>query len=359
MHNNKKAWIIVIALVVIIKIFAAFPVAVERYYSNGLYVGISRVQRFLLGWVPFSIGDIVYGAAAVYLLVKLFRFFRAVFKKQAGRSSWFNGISWLLFWSLGVYVVFNIFWGLNYNRLGTAYQLKLQMKPYTNEELAAVMQLISKRIDETVAASLPSRDMYHEHKQLFGKAIQSYTVIDTIYPQFHYKPSSIKASLFSYVGDYLGYTGYYNPFTGEAQVNTTVPVFVQPFTTCHEIGHQLGYAKENEANFAGYLSAKSSPEAAFRYSVYFDLYAYGIREMKIRDSVTAKAIHQQVSLQVKKDFATLKEFYARYENPIEPLITKLYGQYLRANQQPAGMQTYSEVMAFLVAYYKKYGADKL
>jgi len=55
-------------------------------------------------------------------------------------------------------------------------------------------------------------------------------------------------------------------------VNTTTPVFTQPFTTCHEIGHQLGYAKENEANFAGYLSARSSRDPAFLYSVYFDLY---------------------------------------------------------------------------------------
>ncbi len=69
--------------------------------------------------------------------------------------------------------------------------------------------------------------------------------------------------MYSYLGNYLGFTGYYNPFTGEAQVNTTVPLFVQPFTTCHEIGHQLGYAKENEANFAGYLAAKSSPDAGF------------------------------------------------------------------------------------------------
>jgi hypothetical protein len=161
------------------------------------------------------------------------------------------------------------------------------------------------------------------------------------------------------LGDYLGYTGYYNPFTGEAQVNTTVPVFVQPFTTCHEMGHQLGYAKENEANFAGYLSGKSSADPSFTYSVYFDLYNYGIRELYGRDSVLAIALNKQKPLQVKKDMIALRKFYDKYENPIEPYIRKLYGQYLRANEQPAGMQSYNEVMAFLIAYYKKYGAAAL
>ena len=165
--------------------------------------------------------------------------------------------------------------------------------------------------------------------------------------------------MFSYLGDYLGYTGYYNPFTGEAQVNTTVPVFVQPFTTCHEMGHQLGYAKENEANFAGYLSGKSSGDPAFTYSVYFDLYSYGIRELYGRDSVLAKELIKRKPLQVKKDIIALRQFYTKYENPIEPYIRALYGQYLIANEQPSGMQSYNEVMAFLVAYYKKYGEESL
>jgi hypothetical protein len=359
MHRNKKAWIIVVILVIVIKVFAVFPVAVERYYSNGLYSGISKLQRFLFGWIPFSVGDLLYGAAVLYLLVKLVRFAKAVIKRKMGKDFWLNSITWLFFWSLGVYVVFNILWGLNYNRLGTAYQLQLQMKPYSNEELKAVMQVIVRRLDETADAALPVRDTFLQKRPLFEEAARAYRQIDEQYPTFSYRPASVKPSLFSYLGDYLGYTGYYNPFSGEAQVNTTVPVFVRPFTTCHEIGHQLGYAKENEANFAGYLSAKSSEDVAFRYSVYFDLYVYGRNELRMRDSAAAKEIHRQASKQVKKDLVELAAFYDRYENPIEPVIRKLYGQYLRANQQPSGMQTYSEVMAFLVAYYKKYGESAL
>ena len=239
------------------------------------------------------------------------------------------------------------------------YQLRLQMKPYSTEELQKVMNIIVQRLDTTNVKAMETRELYLSRQALFGESYKSYQLAENQYPQLVYATKSVKSSLYRSLGDYLGYSGYYNPFTGEAQVNTTVPVFTQPFTTCHEMGHQLGYAKENEANFAGYLSAKSSADAAFRYSVYFDLYSYGIRELYGRDSVMAIELNKQKPLQVKKDIIALKTFYDEYENPIEPYIRRLYGQYLKANEQPEGMQSYSEVMAFLIAYYKKYGAEAL
>jgi hypothetical protein len=359
MHVKKRPWLVLLVLVVSVKIFSLFPAAVERYYAAGMYPLITQLLRFLLGWLPFSVGDILYMVAGIWLLLKFVRLIRAIVQRKAGRSFWWNRLRWLTFYSLLVYTVFNILWGLNYNRLGTAYQLRLEIKPYTTEELAGVIKILLRRLDSTNAGALADRSALHSKRVLFDGAWQGYQVAAGRYAHLVYRNRSIKPSLFSYLGDYMGYTGYYNPFTGEAQVNTTVPVFVQPFTTCHEIGHQLGYAKENEANFAGFLSAQSSTNPAFRYSLYFDMYSYGRRELYQRDSTLATTLDKQKPLQVKKDFAELRAFYAAYENPIEPYIRRLYGQYLRANEQPSGMQSYSEVMAFLVAYYKKYGEEAL
>ena len=359
MHRNKKAWWILVACAVLVKLFSLFPGAVETYYSNGIYQFTSRLQRLILGWIPFSIGDILYCVVIIWLLVKLFRFIKTIAKRRANGAFWKNALLWCCFWSLFVYTAFNILWGLNYNRQGMAQQMQLNMQRYSKEELIAVLQTVMQRINETADSSLKTRDAYLKKSGLFAEAIQSYQQAQPAFKHLSYKTSSVKPSLFSYLGDYLGYTGYYNPITGEAQVNTTVPVFLRPFTTCHEIGHQLGYAKENEANFAGYLSAKSSGDPAFRYSVYYDLYSYGIRELYFNDSTAALQLSKHIHPQVKKDYKALNDFYDRFQNPIEPLIRTLYGQYLRANEQPGGMRSYSEVMAFMVAYYKKYGAGAL
>ena len=359
MKGKRKLWIVLGILAIVIRVTAFFPAIIEKYYSTGVYPVIVSLLRVLFGWIPFSIGDLLYAFTAVYLLVKLFRFIHAIIRKKADRSFWRRCLQWLITATLLVYTIFNIFWGLNYNRLGMARQMQLEMKPYSTEELDTVMMVIVERLDSSHVKALQTRDDYLHKRALFSEAYQAYQQAKPAYPHLIYSVKSVKPSLFSYLGDYMGYSGYYNPFTGEAQVNTTVPVFIQPFTTCHEMGHQLGYAKENEANFAGYLSGKSSHEPAFVYSVYFDLYNYGIRELYGRDSLLAKALIAKKPLQVKKDMLTLRKFYEGYENPIEPYIRKLYGQYLRANEQPSGMQSYNEVMAFLIAYYKKYGAEAL
>ena len=121
------------------------------------------------------------------------------------------------------------------------------------------------------------------------------------------------------------------------------------------MGHQLGYGTEDEANFSGYLAAKSSKENTFKYSVYFDLYLYANRELYSRDSLAAKANYKLLDTLVRKDISTYRDFLKNHQNPIEPYITELYGKYLQANNQPNGMDTYDEVIGWLIAYKKKYG----
>jgi len=161
--------------------------------------------------------------------------------------------------------------------------------------------------------------------------------------------------MWGWLGNYLGYMGYYNPFTGEGQVNTTIPLFLQPFTTCHEIAHQLGYAKENEANFVGYLAAISSKDEFFHYSVYLDLFLYANRNLYHSDSAAANTFTKQLLPAVKNDLIVWRKFNQRHKNPVEPVIRWMYGKYLENNQQPSGMLSYDEVNGFLIAYYKKYG----
>jgi hypothetical protein len=192
-------------------------------------------------------------------------------------------------------------------------------------------------------------------RQLFNESVASYQLTESGFPFLAYRTASLKPSIYSYLGNYLGFSGYYNPFSGEAQVNTTIPAFVQPFVSCHEIGHQLGFAKENEANFAGFLSARGSINPAFRYSVYFDMYSYALSELYRRDSTGAKQIHQSLDPQVRKDYATMQQFFGRFQNPVEPIIRALYGRYLKANDQPGGLRSYNQVVAMLVAYKRKYG----
>ncbi len=355
--KRKREWKLVLILFIIallIKLISLDSDIVEQYYSTGLYVFISRTLRFLLGWLPFSIGDVFYAAVILWLLVTLIRLVRSLFKKQFTKQKFITGIRHFIQLVLIVYILFNTLWGLNYNRKGIAYQLQLHPQQETKDDLDSVTLLLLQKVN-TARRNLPTQVQYLSYQQSFSMAVEAYQNAEEKYPFLQYRFRSIKPSLYSLAGNYLGYSGYYNPFSAEAQVNVKMLPFTTPYVTCHEMAHQLGYATEDEANFVGYLAAKSSPDPQFQYSVYYDLFSYANSELFLFDSVAARENYKQLDTLVKRDIKTERLFWQHYENAIEPIITLLYGNYLKANNQPEGMKAYSHVTAWLIEYKRKYG----
>ena len=354
------SWGVLILLAILIKFSSFYSGLIEQSYSNGIYPVISKIQRFFFGWIPFSMGDVIYGFFILVLLVKSSQIVAVIFRRKFNRRYFFSSLKQILFFCLLVYVFFYLLWGLNYSRKGIAQQLNLKMGTYTVSELDTLTKVLQQRLNYYASLVRPTeRDSFYKKSNLFREGHEAYKIASNFYPFLNYNPKSIKPSLYSYLGNIFGFEGYYNPFSGEGQVNTTIPVFEQPFVACHEIGHQVGYAKENEANFAGFLACRLHSSPVFRYSVYFDMYNYAINEFYRNDSTKAKKYLDSLHPQVKKDYQELRNFFKKYKNPIEPLITWVYGKYLQANNQPAGKRTYSEVIAFLIAYQRKYGVESL
>jgi hypothetical protein len=128
------------------------------------------------------------------------------------------------------------------------------------------------------------------------------------------------------------------------------------------MAHQLGYASESEANFVGYLVASSSPDVYFRYSVYLDLFSYAQGEeirtyLMDKDTTGLKATLLQnrntLDTLVKKDRKEIREFFYKRENKISPVVSGIYDQYLKMNKQEAGINSYDEVIGWVLAYQKK------
>jgi hypothetical protein len=354
------SWVILILLAILIKLSSLYSNFIEQYYSNGIYIVLSKIQRFLFGWIPFSIGDLIYGFFILVIVIKTGQVLKILFKRKLNRQNFFTGLKQIIFFFLLVYVFFYLLWGLNYSRKGIARQLDLKMSSYTLSELDTLTNVLEQRLNQYASLLQPGqRDSFYKKRNLFNESYEAYKLASQQYSFLKYQPKSVKPSLYSYAGNIFGFEGYYNPFSGEGQVNTTVPVFIQPFVACHEIGHQVGYGKENEANFAGFLACRLHPSPVFRYSVYFDMYNYTINELYRYDSVRAKKYLDSLHPQIKKDYEQLHRFFKKYKNPIEPIITWIYGKYLQANNQPAGKRTYSEVIAFLIAYQRKFGVQSL
>ena len=58
---------------------------------------------------------------------------------------------------------------------------------------------------------------------------------------------------------------------------------------------------------------------------------------------------------VRKDRKEIRQFFQKRKNNISPAFNSMYDQYLKLNKQPAGIDSYDDVIAWLIAYKKKFG----
>src|SRR5688572_14566380 len=129
-----------------IKLFSLNERLVEKYFTYGIYPAISGFLRMLFGWLPISVGDLLYVAAIVYIALKGWKLAKQIRRRSVERS--LNGfLKKLATILLGVYIVFNVLWGLNYNRQGISFQLGLQVKPYTLSDLDTITNLLQQKLN--------------------------------------------------------------------------------------------------------------------------------------------------------------------------------------------------------------------
>jgi Protein of unknown function (DUF3810) len=238
-----RKWItgvILLLACVAVNIYSSSSFRVENGFSTGFYPAFSKILRSSFGWLPFSIGDFLYAVLVVFLLVKLYKLVRFFWSKKR-RSNYKANIKPVLLsvfiFCTSLYLVFNIFWGINYNRIGIAAQLNLKIEKYSVEDLKNMNAVLIEKINASKQILLKKNIPYPTNKEMFLKTENAYISAQKKYPFLRYEKRSIKKSIWGWLGNYTGFLGYYNPFTGEAQINTTVPKFTQPFTSCHEVAH--------------------------------------------------------------------------------------------------------------------------
>jgi hypothetical protein len=157
-----------------------------------------------------------------------------------------------------------------------------------------------------------------------------------------------KATLFPTLLSYMGFGGYLNPFTPEAQVNTLQPKLRILTTACHEIAHQWGIAAEDEANYFSIKVTTASDNAVVSYAGHLLAFQHMINSLYKANALQAKAILDRLPEGILENIREVSTFWEKYQNPLEKVFERSYDQYLKANQQQAGIQSYSLVVDLLV-----------
>lgn len=356
----KLRWLMPLSLLILLELFKFFPGSVERWYSATVYPRVGETFRKVFGGLPFSTGDLL---VAIGILLLIYRLVRFMMKKQNGKwktvftkaraGKIIRSLTWL-------YIAFHLFWGLNYYRLGSAHLLDLELQPYTQQEVDTLMQQVQRKLEYVTNDSAGiERGKTSSREKLGEDAFAAYRQASRQYAFMYFENMSLKPILLGKLQAYAGYAGYIFPFTGEAQADFYVPNFTLPFTVCHEMAHQIGFGAESEANLIGFLAARESSNPAFVYSAYAGIHQYALFELYKMDSLKARPFIDKIPSILKKDREEQMKFSEAHTSFLQPALDAAYTIYLQGNNQPLGLQSYNRVVAWLIAYGKKYGWEKI
>ena len=164
--------------------------------------------------------------------------------------------------------LFSLWWGVFYYSDSFVERSGLERRAISPRELQTVTAYFADRANE--CSSLVERggdgvftadlDALFDHSPaLYRAAVREVPCLDG--PELRAKPM-----VFSRLMSLLDYTGFFFPYTAEANVNVDCTMALIPATIAHELAHQRGVAREDEANFCAVLACMADNDPAYRYS---------------------------------------------------------------------------------------------
>lgn len=155
---------------------------------------------------------------------------------------------------------------------------------------------------------------------------------------------------------YTHISGVYTFFTGEANVNVNYPDFNTPFTMAHEMAHQRGIAREDEANFVAFLVCMESDDEYIRYSALTNMLQYMGNALYSADSsLYSKLYGSYYPDNVKAEFRAYSTFFDKYrDSGVSNVVENVNDTFLGSQGQTHGTRSYGLVVELFTSYYDIY-----
>lgn len=338
MVYKKKLILLVVLVIIVAAIQQILPYAPKwvDLYSKFLFRPYQSVRNALFGLIPISIGDLLYITFAVLIIYTLVRWVYFLIKIKTHRHKlWASFLNVLNVFCI-VYLLFFIGWGGNYYKPSLSEHWQLDKSSWTYDStLAEYDHYLIGKLNEYALhyEGLPFKEVKKRAQHYYGTYTDCKTKLQGL---------NIKPSLFNFMMQYMGIQGYYNPITGEAQVNRYLPKFMLPFVVSHELAHQAGIAAEDDANLLAFVLGVETKDTSFMYSAYFNIWLYTHHRMFIQDSTKANELKSQLNGMTLAHLDTLRDIRSRYRTEFSNYSLAAYDKYLKMLQQKEGLGSYKK-----------------
>lgn len=160
-----------------------------------------------------------------------------------------------------------------------------------------------------------------------------------------------KGMRFSKIVSYLDFSGFFFPFTAEANVNMDMPAHSLPATCVHELAHLNGIAREQEANFYAVKTSLEYGDQEFVYSASKMAYTYLGNALYAEDYEAWEKIYYSLNENVRSDMDETREYWGKFETPVKEASNVVYENFLYSYGQDQGLKSYGACVDLLVNYY--------
>lgn len=339
----------VTAISLLIYLIAIRSSAVADLVNSTLSVAV----RFLLSTatrvLPFSLFEMLIITSPVILIVAIYLLLDST---ERGKST----VSLIALISL-IFTAYIYTLGVGYRTSPLAERTDINAESDISVEelthaLSEVLDGMARELHELTFTDGETR-MPYSMDEMSKKLVRAYDLMNAEYSLLTNYPSRVKAVKNSTVMSDLGIGGIYSFFTGEANVNVEYPDYSLPFTSAHEMAHQRGISREDEASFVAFLVCISSDDAYIRYSGYLNMFEYLASALY---SVSRDLYYETLDMLPDEALSDIRASDAVYikhkDSPLGKLNDKLNDVYLKANGTE-GVVSYSYVVRLTVGYYQK------
>ncbi len=340
---HAKEWpllpLFLLALVILFLFWISLqPDFIEEKYTHFFYVFITRGLTGLTGRFAFSLSEI---ALYVSILGVILLLGFAVWRQE-----WQLSLAAALWWAAVTVIWFYLVWGCNYFRLPLVKQLQLDAENLTPDSLALRENLLwSITMTNAAWREIPAWDL----KSLNEEIEKSYRPVCATL-QIALMPGQRRPKFLLFPGwfNYTLTSGMFGPFFHEIHLNSELLPVELPFVLAHEKAHQMGFAREAEANFLAALACWMSADSAVQYSGSFAVLGhFWSQAAGFSDRDT---LRESIRPEVLADFAAVRQRYQKYRGAVSDFSHKSYDVYLRVNRVEGGTKNYNEVTDLIMRW---------
>ncbi|WP_241963770.1 DUF3810 domain-containing protein [Gordonibacter sp. 28C] len=330
-------------------------------YGRTVYPALSSAVGFLPSLVGFSVAEWAAGLFLLFCLGYVAYYVRKIVvgKGERGLIA-YRAVMGAVAIACVAFFSFTALCGLNYHRHTfssyTGYDAEMADIDAVErqEELERLAASLAEGLGRERAELGVDADLFAaqpgEFERYARESVAAMRALAERYPVLErplYSPP--KPVLASKLMSYANIGGMFFPFTMESNINVDNPFFSVPGTMAHELAHQCGFMREDEANFIAYLACKESGDALMRYSGLLLAYDNAMGALRKVDPEAASRIAAGLAPAVQRDLAQRAQHWAQYEGPVQDASNAANDAYLKANNQSDGMQSYGRMVDLLLA----------